>query len=75
MGVNCFLKTVDNPRGVASNPQPMSAHGALHPTITLLQTNNVHSFQRPDATSLTYDPARTSMNGYGGNLAVSKIGG
>jgi Domain of unknown function (DUF5916)/Carbohydrate family 9 binding domain-like len=43
--------------------------------IDSLQRNNVHSFQRPDATSLTYDPARTSMEGYGGNVAINKIGG
>src|SRR6266542_1170776 len=43
--------------------------------IDSLQRSNVHSFQRPDATSLTYDPVRTAMNGYGGNLAISKIGG
>ena len=43
--------------------------------IDTLQRSNVHSFQRPDASSLTYDPARTSMNGYGGSLAFSKIGG
>ena len=43
--------------------------------IDSLQRSNVHSFQRPDASSLTYDPARTSMDGYAGNVAVNKIGG
>lgn len=43
--------------------------------IDSLQRSNVHSFQRPDATSLTYDPARTALNGYGGNVAINKIGG
>ena len=43
--------------------------------IDSLQRSNVHSFQRPDSTSLTYDPTRTGMNGYAGNLAISKIGG
>ncbi len=43
--------------------------------IDSLQRSNVHSFQRPDATSLTYDPARTAMDGYGGNVAINKIGG
>ena len=37
--------------------------------------SNVHSFQRPDATYLDYDPTRTSLNGYGAQLALSKIGG
>ena len=40
-----------------------------------LQRNNVHSFQRPDSDRLTYDPSRTSLNGYGGSLNLNKIGG
>lgn len=40
-----------------------------------LQRSNVHSFQRPDAASFTYDPSRTTLNGYGGSLSVSKIAG
>jgi Domain of unknown function (DUF5916)/Carbohydrate family 9 binding domain-like len=40
-----------------------------------LQRNNVHSFQRPDSDHLTYDPTRTSMNGYGGSVSMSKIAG
>jgi hypothetical protein len=43
--------------------------------IDSLQRSNVHSFQRPDATSFVYDPARRAMNGYGGNLMINKIGG
>ncbi len=43
--------------------------------IDELQRNTVHSFQRPDANHLTYDPTRTSMNGYGGSMSVSKIAG
>ena len=43
--------------------------------IDELQRNNVHSFQRPDSDNLTYDPTRTSMNGYGGSVSVSKIAG
>jgi hypothetical protein len=40
-----------------------------------LQRNNVHSFQRPDSDHLAYDPTRTSMNGYGGSVSMSKIAG
>ena len=40
-----------------------------------LQQSTVHSFQRPDADNLHYDPARTSLDGYGAMLALSKIGG
>ncbi len=43
--------------------------------IDLLQRSNVHSFQRQDSTTLTYDPTRTALNGYGGSASVSKIGG
>ncbi len=43
--------------------------------IDELQRNNVHSFQRPDSSGLTYDPTRTSMNGYGGSASMSKIAG
>ncbi len=40
-----------------------------------LQRSTVHSYQRPDSTALHYDPSRTSLNGFGANLSVSKIGG
>ena len=43
--------------------------------IAELQQSNVHSFQRPDSDHLEFDPARTSLNGYGTMLAVAKIGG
>ncbi len=43
--------------------------------IDELQRNNVHLFQRPDSTTLHYDPTRTSLNGYGGSARFTKIGG
>ncbi|MEO7192800.1 MAG: DUF5916 domain-containing protein [Vicinamibacterales bacterium] len=43
--------------------------------IDRLQRSNVHGFQRPDATSLTYDPARTRLDGHSGSLSIGKIGG
>ena len=43
--------------------------------IDEIQRNNVHSFQRPDAAGLRYDPSRTSLSGYGGSASFSKIGG
>ncbi len=43
--------------------------------IDELQRSTVHSYQRPDSTTLDYDPSRTSLNGYGANLSLSKIGG
>jgi uncharacterized protein DUF5916 len=51
-----------------------SIHGEAD-AIADLQTSNVHSFQRPDAGHVEFDPLRTSLNGYGAMLAVSKIGG
>jgi hypothetical protein len=51
-----------------------SVHGGVA-AIDALQRSNVHSFQRPDASRLSYDPRRTSLNGYGASLALSKIGG
>ena len=40
-----------------------------------LQQNSVHSFQRPDADHVEYDPTRTVMNGQAGQLSLNKIGG
>src|SRR4029079_3240577 len=51
-----------------------SVHGEAQ-AIDELQRNNVHSFQRPDAAGLRYEPTRTSMNGYAGSASVSKIAG
>jgi hypothetical protein len=39
------------------------------------QKSSTHYFQRPDATHLEYDPARTSLSGHGGNVQINKIGG
>jgi hypothetical protein len=43
--------------------------------IDRLQRSNVHSFQRPDAGHLTYDPTRTSLSGHAGSVNVNKISG
>lgn len=43
--------------------------------IDRLQRSNVHSFQRPDATHLRYDPDRTRMSGHSGGATFGKIGG
>jgi hypothetical protein len=43
--------------------------------IDLLQTSNVHSFQRPDAGHVDVDPTRTSLNGMSGQAGVGKIAG
>ena len=43
--------------------------------IDRIQINNVHSLQRPDATHVTYDPTRTSLNGHAGSVGLNKISG
>ena len=43
--------------------------------IAGIQRNTVHSFQRPDAESFSYDPTRTSLGGQSGSVSVSKIAG
>ena len=40
-----------------------------------IQRNTVHSFQRPDATHLTYDPTRRALSGYAGAVNFNKISG
>jgi len=43
--------------------------------ITLLQTNNVHSFQRPDADHVEVDPFATSLRGHSGVINFNKLAG
>lgn len=43
--------------------------------IDRIQRSNVHSFQRPDATHLRYDPTRTALGGHTGGGSFGKIGG
>jgi hypothetical protein len=44
-------------------------------SITELQTNSTHNFQRPDATHLEVDSSLTSLTGHGGTLEIGKFGG
>jgi hypothetical protein len=43
--------------------------------IARTQRSVIHNFRRPDAEYTDYDPTRTSLNGFGGNLMAGKIGG
>ncbi|ODS55765.1 MAG: hypothetical protein ABS36_09220 [Acidobacteria bacterium SCN 69-37] len=43
--------------------------------IDRLQRSTVHSFQRPDASHLRYDPLRTALGGHSGGASFGKIGG
>jgi Domain of unknown function (DUF5916)/Carbohydrate family 9 binding domain-like len=51
-----------------------SVHGSKD-AIARLQRSTVHSYQRPDAEHVDYDPARTSLRGHAGQLSFNKIGG
>jgi hypothetical protein len=41
-------------------------------SIDALQRSSLHYFQRPDADHLHYDPAATSLSGWGGRLSLNK---
>ena len=43
--------------------------------IERLQRSNVHSFQRPDADHVEFDPNADELNGHAGAINFSKIGG
>ncbi len=43
--------------------------------IARTQRSIVHNFRRPDSDYTEYDPTRTSLSGFGGNLMAGKIGG
>jgi hypothetical protein len=43
--------------------------------IALTQTSNVHLYQRPDASHLTFDSTRTAMSGALASLSLDKQGG
>jgi hypothetical protein len=51
-----------------------SVHGDPE-AIADLQEDSRHYYQRPDATSFSLDPARTSLNGSSGRIGIQKIGG
>jgi hypothetical protein len=44
-------------------------------SITRLQENNVHSFQRPDADYVEADPLATTLGGHAGSMSFGKIAG
>jgi len=43
--------------------------------IGRLQTNNVHSFQRPDADHIEVDPLATALRGHSGSINFNKLAG
>jgi hypothetical protein len=49
--------------------------GGNENAIARTQRSAIHNFTRPDADYVEYDPTRTSLSGFGGNLMTGKIGG
>ncbi len=43
--------------------------------ISELQQSPLHYYQRPDASDLRFDPRRTSLSGWGGQMSFGKQGG
>jgi hypothetical protein len=43
--------------------------------IADLQEDSRHYYQRPDASSFSFDPTRTSLGGSSGRIGINKIGG
>jgi hypothetical protein len=43
--------------------------------IGLIQRSNVHSFQRPDADHVEFDPTASVLNGHSGQVNLAKISG
>ncbi len=43
--------------------------------IARTQRSVIHNFRRPDAEYTEYDPTRTSLSGFGGNMMAGKLGG
>jgi len=48
-------------------------HGSQD-AMALLQESNRHLFQRPDATDVSFDPTRTSMDGFGLSYKIGRFG-
>ncbi|HEY1812401.1 MAG TPA: DUF5916 domain-containing protein [Kofleriaceae bacterium] len=48
-------------------------HGS-EDAIAALQETNRHLWQRPDATDVSYDPTRTSMDGFGLSYKIGRFG-
>jgi hypothetical protein len=73
-GIDWDLRLRRNRYALAGYWAGSSVHGTPA-AIARLQENTVHSFQRPDATHVEFDPTRTSLDGGAGLLAFRKISG
>ena len=73
-GVDWDLRLPSNRYAIAGYFAASRINGT-EAAIARLQENNVHSFQRPDATHVEFDPTRTDLTGDSGFLAVRKISG
>ena len=73
-GVDWDLRMLRKRYALAGYLAGSTIHGT-QAAIARLQENNVHSYQRPDATHVEFDPTRTSLSGQSGFLAFRKISG
>jgi len=73
-GVNWDWRLKDPRYSLAGYWAGSSVTGSTE-AIGELQQSAVHNYQRPDATHVEYDPARTSLTGMAGSLGAQKIGG
>jgi hypothetical protein len=73
-GVNWDWRMKDPRYSVTGYWAGSSVRGSAE-AIDDLQQNAVHSFQRPNADYLKYNPASTSLNGHAGAVRFQKIGG
>jgi hypothetical protein len=73
-GVDADWRLRDNRYSLTGLWAGSSIRGSAN-AIDRLQRSNVHSFQRPDAEHLTYDPTRTTLGGHAGSFNVNKISG
>src|ERR1700752_1058566 len=73
-GVDWDLRLLNKRYAIAGYLAGSNINGT-EAAIARLQENNVHSYQRPDATHVEFDPTRTSLAGDSGFLAFRKISG
>jgi hypothetical protein len=72
-GIDFFHSWKDRRYYVSANAAFSLVRGSQE-AILRTQESPVHYFQRPDAGYLDFDPSRTSLGGYGGNIEIGRSG-
>ncbi len=70
-----FLHTWSGRQWAVSGYVAGSTVGGSAERIARTQLSSARFFQRPDADHVSFDPTRTSLSGYAGELSVARIGG